>query len=75
MAKRGVREFCKALGYTKDKWDLKKNEPKESGAMVEDIVEYIRECMYLKDVICIDSNDDDNGVVNAVKMNEIENMK
>ena len=71
MAKRGTREFRKAMSFTKDKWDFKKNEPKESGTSVDDVIEYVRERMYLKSVVSIDSDDDDDDVVNASKMNSI----
>ena len=75
MAKRGTREFRKAMGYTKDKWDFKKNEPKQSGMTVDDVIDYVRERMYMKSVICIDSDDDDDVVINAAKMNSNEKEK
>ena len=75
MAKRGACEFRKAMGYTKDKWDFKKNEPKESGMTVDDVIDYVRERMYMKSVICIDSDDDDDYVINAAKINSNEKEK
>ena len=41
MAKKGVQEYRKALSYTKEKWDLKKNEPIESGTTVDDVIQYV----------------------------------
>ena len=77
MAKRGTREFRKAMSFTKDKWDFKKNEPKESGTSVDDVIEYVRERMYLKSVVSInsddDDDDDDDDVVNASKINSMIN--
>jgi hypothetical protein len=46
MAKRGLREYRKALSFTKDKWDLTKHEPKESGTTVDDVIDYVRLKMY-----------------------------
>ena len=42
MAKKGLREYRKALGFTKDKWNLKNHLPKEFGTTVEDVIEYVR---------------------------------
>ena len=79
MAKKGLRDYRKALSFTKDKWDLKKNEPKESGTTVDDVIDYVRLKMYnmSKSTVVIDDDDDDD-VVNAfneetMKRNNIEN--
>ena len=54
------------MSYTKDKWDLKLNEPKESGTTVDDVIDYVRLKMYnmSKSTVVIDDDDDDD-VVNA----------
>jgi hypothetical protein len=62
MARRGLKSYRKALSFANDKWDIKKNEPKESGTTVEDVIEYVRCKMYLKDVIVLD---DDEYLVNG----------
>ena len=64
MAKRGLREYRKALSFTKDKWDLTKHEPKESGTTVDDVIYYVRLKMYKRSISTdvIDENDDDEVV-------------
>ena len=37
---------------------MKKNEPKESGMTVDDVIEYVRRRMYLKNIIKLDSDDE-----------------
>ena len=66
MAKKGLRAYRKALSFTKDKWDLKLNVPKESGTTVDDVIDYVRLKMYnmSKSTVVIDDDDDDD-VVNA----------
>ena len=75
MAKKGIREYRKALSFTKDKWDLKTNQPKESGTSVDDVIEYVRQKMYKKSIVVIDSDgdgdDDDDDVVTASKLDKI----
>ena len=46
MAKKGAREYRKALAYAGDKWNIKECTPKESGTSVEDVIEYVRRRMY-----------------------------
>ena len=73
MAKKGIREYRKALSFTKDKWNLKNNEPKESGTSVEDVIEYVQRKMYEKSIVVIDSDDNDNDndeVVTASKLDK-----
>ena len=61
MAKRGLRDYRKALSFTTDKWDLKKKQPIESGTTVEDVIEYVRRQMYLSEnkSITIDDEEED----------------
>jgi hypothetical protein len=73
MAKRGLRDYRKALSFTTDKWDLKKKQPIESGTTVEDIIEYVRRKMYLSDNKVITINDDEEDEKND--MLEWELMK
>ena len=64
MAKEGMRSYRKALSFTKAKWDLKKQEPKESGTTVDDVFDYVRLKMYQKSqeksVVNVDTDDDDD---------------
>ena len=46
MAKRGVVYYKKALAFAAQKWDIVKNEPKESGTTVDDVIAYVRHAMY-----------------------------
>ena len=39
-ANKGVIFYCKALVYATTKWDLKKNEPKESGTSSANVIEF-----------------------------------
>ena len=74
LAKNGIREYRKALSFTKDKWNIKNNEPKESGTTVDDVIEYVRRKMYEKTIIVVDSDgdgdDDDDEVVIASKLDK-----
>ena len=47
MAKRGVRNYRKALSFCAAKYDLKTKAVKESGSTVADVIEYVRRRMYL----------------------------
>ena len=59
MAKRGLRDYRKAMAFTTDKWNIKTNEPIESGTTVDDVIEYVRRRMYLSsNIISIDDEDD-----------------
>ena len=60
MARRGMKDFRKAMAFAKDKWDLKKNQPIESGTTVDDCIEYVRRRMYLLTHISIEDDNDDN---------------
>ena len=62
MARRGMRDFRKAMAFAKDKWDIKNNQPLESGMTVDDCIEYVRRRMYLHSHIKIDDDDDDENV-------------
>ena len=77
MAKRGLREYRKALSFTKDKWDLTKHEPKESGTTVDDVIDYVRLKMYKRSISTdvIDDDDDDDEVVNASNEERNKNKK
>ena len=57
LALRGVRAYKKALAYSKDKWDMVTLEPKKSGETIQDVIEYVRVCMY-KDLVLSKKNDD-----------------
>ena len=59
MAKKGMSDYRKAMAYTKDKWDIKKNCPIESGTTVEDVIDYVRRRMYLSNFVVIDDDNDD----------------
>ena len=58
MAKRGLRDYRKALAFACEKWDMKKCQAKESGTTVDDVIEHVRRKMYLKSVIRLESEDD-----------------
>jgi hypothetical protein len=61
MAKRGLRDYRKAMAFTTDKWNVKTNEPIESGTTVDDVIEYVRRRMYLSmNVITIDDEEEDD---------------
>ena len=76
MAKKGLREYRKALSFTKDKWDLKKHEPKESGTTVDDVIEYVRLKMYKRSISNVDTDDDDDDeVVNASNQESNKNKE
>ena len=74
MAKRGLKDYRKALAYATDKWDIKKCEPIESGTTVDDVIEYVRRRMYLsaKSASNDDCDEDDN-VVETDLMNKLKN--
>ena len=38
LARNGACSYRKACAYASDKWDMKKNEPKESGTTVDDVI-------------------------------------
>ena len=80
MAKRGLKDYRKALAFTTDKWNIKKNEPIESGTTVDDVIEYVRRRMYLSiHVVTIDDDDDiedaDNDEVENEMMREMNKKK
>jgi hypothetical protein len=77
MAKRGLRDYRKAMAFTSDKWNVKTNEPIESGTTVDDVVEYVRRRMYLSmNVITIDEEEEEDEKDNeAEKEILIEFMK
>ena len=59
LAKKGISYYRKALSFTSTKWDIKKNEPKESGCTVADVIDYVRREMY-KDIYDIPTEDQDS---------------
>jgi hypothetical protein len=59
MAKRGLRDYRKALSFTADKWDLKRRQPIESGTSIDDVIEYVRCKMYLSTAKAITIDGDD----------------
>ena len=59
MVKKGMKDYRKAIAYTKDKWNLKTNTPIESGTTVDNVIEYVH--MYLSNLVTIN---DDNDEVN-----------
>ena len=63
MAKKGLREYRKALAFANMKWNMIKNEPKESGTTVEDVIEFVRCQMYLKDHVDLEGDVDSDRVV------------
>ena len=81
MAERGMRDYRKALAFTKDKWDEKKMQPLESGTSIEDVIEYVRQRMYLHSHVKVgddedgsnDKDDDDNVKHNNSKIHNDEN--
>jgi len=71
LAKKGVTFYRKALSYAVKKWDLKKNEPTESGTSVADIIEFVRRQMY-KDINDIEGDD---SVEEEEDFNEVDEEK
>ena len=63
MTKKGLSKYQKALSLTKDKWDLKKNEPKESGTAIDDVVDCVRLKMHERYAETVDVDNDDNDEV------------
>ena len=65
MAKKGVKNYKKALSFCVKKWDLKTNSPIESGTTIDDVVEYVRRKMYIhlvkKNITGDDSEIEDEG--------------
>ena len=57
MAKKGMRSYRKALAFAKNKWDLKKRVPLESGTTVEDVIKYVRQRMHLHSHITVHENE------------------
>ena len=62
IVKKEVTFYRKSLSYATNKWDLKKNEPKEYGTTTEDIIEYICREMY-KDLHELEMDDNNSGKV------------
>jgi hypothetical protein len=60
LARKGARSFRKAMAYASEKWDMKTNQPKESGMTIDDVMEYVRRRMYLKDKLKLDSDDEED---------------
>ena len=71
MAKRGVTNYKKALAFAANKWDIVKNEPKESGTTVDDVIAYVRHAMY-NDIHDISPDDCDS--LEEENYDEVENM-
>ena len=42
MAKKGLIKHRKHLCFTKDRWYLKKHEPKDSGTTTDDVIDCVR---------------------------------
>ena len=74
MARRGMKDFRKAMAFAKDKWDLKKNQPIESGTTVDDCIEYVRRRMYLLTHISIEDDNDDNDERSTKKIKKIKRL-
>ena len=74
MAKKGLKNYRKALSFTKDKWDLKNNVPIESGTTIDDTINYVRLRMY-KSLILKKGEDDDDDDEVVVASNNDNNSK
>ena len=74
MAKRGLRDYRKALSFTTDKWDLKKNEAIESGTTIDDVIEYVRRKMYLNDKVITIDDDDEEDKLDAIEHEEMKKL-
>ena len=85
MAKKGLKMYKKALAHASKKWDLDKCEPIDSGDTVDDVIEYVRQQMYMElhcsrgnDDSSVDGSDDesdtDNVVTEADPKNGDENL-
>ena len=77
MAKRDLCDYRKAMAFISDKWNVKTNEPIESGTTIDDIIEYVRRRMYLSmNAITIDEEEEEDEKDNeAEKEILIEFMK
>ena len=60
MAQKGARDYKKALAFCLNKWNIEKLEPKYSGDSIDDVIEYVRKCMY-KDITKKKTNNDESG--------------
>ena len=70
MTRKGVCSYRKACAYASDKWDMKKNEPKESGMTIDDVIKYVRHRMYLNQIIKLDSEDEEDSKKVIVLMDD-----
>ena len=60
LARKGACSYRKACAYASDKCDMKKNEPKELGTTINDVIEYVCCQMYLNQIIKFDSEDEED---------------
>ena len=60
MIKRGMQYYRKVLVFSSHKWDMTKNESKDSGYSIIDVMEYIRLSMYKASLPIYKDKDDDN---------------
>ena len=74
MAKRGLRDYRKALSFTTDKWDLKKNQAIESGTTVDDVIEYVRRKMYLNDKVITIDDDNEEDKLDAIEQKAMKKL-
>ena len=75
MAKKGLKNYRKALSFTKDKWDLKKNVPIESGTTIDDTINYVRLRMYKSLILKKGQDDDDDDEVVMASNNDINSKE
>ena len=75
MAKRGMKDFRKAMAFTGDKWDMKKNTPIESGTTVADVIEYVRHKMYLFSKHAIEEEEEEDATAELEILNDINETK
>ena len=75
MAKRGLKDYRKAMAFTGDMWDLKKNTPIASGTTAADTIEYVRRKMYLYTTKDIDREEDEDQQTENEIINEMNKKK
>jgi len=73
LAKKGITHYRKALSFASKKWDLKKNEPKESGCTSADVIDFVRREMYneMYDIPRDDTDSDEEE--DYSELNEVDN--
>jgi len=80
MAREGLKYYRKAMSFYIKEWNMKTNQPVESGSSVDDVVDYVRHKMYEVLVtskakyVFSDSNSEGDEIIPENKTNEEEDI-